>query len=207
METSVEIRGRSGWSFGLWLWGCGQPVVGVVAVLWMFGYEHSAPDRVFRRYRYRYRYRYRFRFRFRFRNRHGDLTVSPCILHVPDRDGLVTHSVLARGRPKRGFRIRMGRYPAEIAEGAEVYWEGERDLHWSRFQQLPWSTESVSLKITPKSRLQSMEPTHPDRLVENVTAPSAGGFQVGWGGLRRDRESHRGRKDHHQAVLITVLVY
>src|SRR5690606_14209416 len=27
-----------------------------------------------------------------------------------------------------------------------------------------------------KSRLQSMEPTHPDRLVENVTAPSAGGF-------------------------------
>ncbi len=23
-----------------------------------------------------------------------------------------------------GFPIRMGRYPAEIAEGAEVYWEG-----------------------------------------------------------------------------------
>ncbi len=36
-------------------------------------------------------------------------------------------------RPRRpfvefqwGFRIRMGRYPAEIAEGAEVYWEGEK---------------------------------------------------------------------------------
>ncbi|MGI6303349.1 MAG: hypothetical protein ACOX52_20145 [Verrucomicrobiota bacterium] len=27
---------------------------------------------------------------------------------------------------------------------------GERDLHRSRFQQLPWSTESVSLKIPPK---------------------------------------------------------
>jgi hypothetical protein len=27
---------------------------------------------------------------------------------------------------------------------------GKRDLHRSRFQQLPWSTESVSLKITPK---------------------------------------------------------
>ncbi|MGI6303350.1 MAG: hypothetical protein ACOX52_20150 [Verrucomicrobiota bacterium] len=26
----------------------------------------------------------------------------------------------------------------------------KRDLHRSRFQQLPWSTESVSLKITPK---------------------------------------------------------
>ncbi len=27
---------------------------------------------------------------------------------------------------------------------------GKRDLLRSRFQQLPWSTESVSLKITPK---------------------------------------------------------
>jgi hypothetical protein len=27
---------------------------------------------------------------------------------------------------------------------------GGRDLHRSRFQQLPWSTESVSLKITPQ---------------------------------------------------------
>jgi hypothetical protein len=25
---------------------------------------------------------------------------------------------------RKGLRIRMGRYPAEIAEGAEVYWEG-----------------------------------------------------------------------------------
>jgi hypothetical protein len=24
---------------------------------------------------------------------------------------------------RKGLRIRMGRYPAEIAEGAEVYWE------------------------------------------------------------------------------------
>ena len=27
---------------------------------------------------------------------------------------------------RKGLRIRMGRYPAEIAEGAEVYWEGEK---------------------------------------------------------------------------------
>ncbi|MGI6301045.1 MAG: hypothetical protein ACOX52_08320 [Verrucomicrobiota bacterium] len=27
---------------------------------------------------------------------------------------------------------------------------GERDIQRSRFQQLPWSTESVALKITPK---------------------------------------------------------
>ncbi len=29
---------------------------------------------------------------------------------------------------RKGLRIRMGRYPAEIAEGAEVYWEGEKGL-------------------------------------------------------------------------------
>ncbi|MGI6302300.1 MAG: hypothetical protein ACOX52_14795 [Verrucomicrobiota bacterium] len=48
---------------------------------------------------------------------------------------------------RKGLRIRMGRDPAEIAEGAEVYWEG---LHRSRIQQLPWSTETVSLNNTPK---------------------------------------------------------
>ncbi len=69
----------------------------------------------------------------------------------------------------------MGRYPAEIAEGGGVLGGGKRDLHRSRFQQLPWSTASVSLKKPQKGRLQSMEPTHPDRQLENVTAPSAGG--------------------------------
>ncbi len=29
---------------------------------------------------------------------------------------------------RKGLRIRMGRYPAEIAEGAEVYWEGGKGL-------------------------------------------------------------------------------
>jgi hypothetical protein len=29
---------------------------------------------------------------------------------------------------RKGLRIRMGRYPAEIAEGAEVYWEGGTGL-------------------------------------------------------------------------------
>jgi hypothetical protein len=83
---------------------------------------------------------------------------------------------LAKARPKRSSdpdgedsrRDRRGR--------RGVLGGGGRDLHRSRFQQLPWSTESVSLKIPPQSRLQSMDPTHPDRLVENVTAPSAGGF-------------------------------
>ncbi len=36
-----------------------------------------------------------------------------------------------------------------------------------------------------------MEPTHPDRLVENVTAPSAGGFP-GWGGLPQGRRVWEG---------------
>jgi hypothetical protein len=67
-----------------------------------------------------------------------------------------------------------GRRCIEGGDGGVL--KGERDLHRSRFQQLPWSTESVSRKKPRKSRLQSMEPTHPDRLVENVTAPSAGGF-------------------------------
>ncbi|MGI6302302.1 MAG: hypothetical protein ACOX52_14805 [Verrucomicrobiota bacterium] len=29
---------------------------------------------------------------------------------------------------RKGLRIRMGRGPAEIAEGAEVYWEGGKGL-------------------------------------------------------------------------------
>ena len=29
---------------------------------------------------------------------------------------------------RKGLQIRMGRYPAEIAEGAEVYWKGEKGL-------------------------------------------------------------------------------
>ncbi|MGI6301577.1 MAG: hypothetical protein ACOX52_11050 [Verrucomicrobiota bacterium] len=38
-----------------------------------------------------------------------------------------------------------------------------------------------------------MEPTHPDRLVENVTAPSAGGFPGPDGEVsRRDRRGRRG---------------
>ncbi|MGI6303069.1 MAG: hypothetical protein ACOX52_18705 [Verrucomicrobiota bacterium] len=51
---------------------------------------------------------------------------------------------------RKGLRIRMGRYPAEIAEGGGVLGGGKRDLHRSRSQQLSWSTESVSLKITSK---------------------------------------------------------
>ena len=57
---------------------------------------------------------------------------------------------LARGRPKRSSdpdgevsrRDRRGR--------RGVLGGGKRDLHRSRFQQLPWSTESVSLKIPPQ---------------------------------------------------------
>jgi hypothetical protein len=39
-----------------------------------------------------------------------------------------------------------------------------------------------------------MDPTHPDRLVENVTAPSAGGFPDGEGGwkVKGNQESHEG---------------
>ncbi|MGI6302052.1 MAG: hypothetical protein ACOX52_13500 [Verrucomicrobiota bacterium] len=48
----------------------------------------------------------------------------------PDPDGEVSR------RDRRGRRGFLG--------------GGKRDLHRSCFQQLPWSTESVSLKITPK---------------------------------------------------------
>ena len=41
------------------------------------------------------------------------------------------------------IEIEIGRTRAEAQRG-------EMDLHRSHFQQLPWSTESVSLKITPK---------------------------------------------------------
>ncbi len=40
-----------------------------------------------------------------------------------------------------------------------------------------------------------MEPTHPDRVVENVTAPSAGGFPDPDGeDSRRGAEAQRGRQ-------------
>ena len=56
----------------------------------------------------------------------------------------------ARGNPKRssdpdGEDSRRDRRGRRGVLGGE-----KRDLHRSRFQQLPWSTESVSLKITPK---------------------------------------------------------
>ncbi|MGI6300856.1 MAG: hypothetical protein ACOX52_07365 [Verrucomicrobiota bacterium] len=52
-----------------------------------------------------------------------------------------------------------------------------------------------------------MEPTHPDRLVENVTAPSAGGFPGPDGEVsRRDRRGRRGvlgggKRDHAAAIM------
>ncbi|MGI6302397.1 MAG: hypothetical protein ACOX52_15280 [Verrucomicrobiota bacterium] len=50
-----------------------------------------------------------------------------------------------------------------------------------------------------------MEPTHPDRLVENATAPSAGGFGGPDGEVsRRDRRGRRGglgggKRDLHRS--------
>ena len=74
----------------------------------------------------------------------------------------------------------MGRTPAEIAEiaeGAEVYWEGGKETYIGAvFNNCLGQLNRYHGKQPQKSRLQSMEPTHPDRLVENVTAPSAGGF-------------------------------
>ncbi len=51
---------------------------------------------------------------------------------------------------RKVFGSGWGRYPAEIAEGAEVYWEGGKGLIGAVSQQMPWSIESVSLKKTPK---------------------------------------------------------
>jgi hypothetical protein len=47
-------------------------------------------------------------------------------------------------------------------------------LHQSSYQPPPWPVETVYLKIPQKCRLQSIEPTHLHRQVENATAPSAG---------------------------------
>ncbi len=54
----------------------------------------------------------------------------------------------------------MGRIPAENAGGAEVYWEGIVHKHRSRFQQLPWSAETVYLK-NPLKKLESKTPPRP----------------------------------------------
>ncbi|HCF95032.1 MAG TPA: hypothetical protein DEW46_08220 [Verrucomicrobia bacterium] len=76
----------------------------------------------------------------------------------------------------KGLRDRLGRSPAEGAGDAVVYWEVEMYSHWSRFQQLPWSAETIDLTIYPTGRVQSQEPTQPDGQAGNATASSAGGF-------------------------------
>ncbi len=48
--------------------------------------------------------------------------------------------------------VRMGRTPAEIAEGTEDYWEGGLQIHRSCFLQPLWSAETVYLKNPPQKR-------------------------------------------------------
>ena len=48
------------------------------------------------------------------------------------------------------FGSGWGGIPQRSQRAQRCIGRGERDLHRSRFQQLPWSIESVSLKKTPK---------------------------------------------------------
>jgi hypothetical protein len=72
----------------------------------------------------------------------------------------------------------MGRTPAEIAEGAEGYWERGNAVTSKLFS----ATALVCRKpISPKSSppinawIRGMAPTHPRCQVGNATAVSAGG--------------------------------
>ena len=62
--------------------------------------------------------------------------------------------------------------PAEIAED---YRDEGLQIRRSCLLYLPWSSETVYLKTSPKGGDQSMNPTHHQGEVENATASSAGG--------------------------------
>jgi len=57
-----------------------------------------------------------------------------------------------------------------------VFGEGGKRLTSEPFSTTALVYRNDMTAPPKKSRLQSMELTHPDRLVENATAPSAGGF-------------------------------
>ncbi len=61
-------------------------------------------------------------------------------MDLPHPDRLVEN---ATAPLREALRSRMGRSPAEIAEGAEDSLGWGMQLHRSCFQQLPWSSEAV----------------------------------------------------------------
>jgi hypothetical protein len=64
---------------------------------------------------------------------------------------------------RKAFRIRKGRFPAEIAEGAEVYWEGANGANIGVvFHNCLGLLQRYNCPPKKKCRLQSMEPTHSD---------------------------------------------
>jgi hypothetical protein len=77
----------------------------------------------------------------------------------------------------------MGRYPAEIAEIAEVYWEGGKGTHIGAvFNNCLGLLNRYNRKYPPKkSRLQSMEPTHPIGWSKTSPRPLREAFRVRMG--------------------------
>jgi hypothetical protein len=96
-------------------------------------------------------------------------------------------------RPLREtLRIRRGRYPAEIAEGAEDNWEGGLQIHPTFFLQLLWSAENC---FPPPRRmylgLDSQHPPWPGRKRHCALCGRLSGS--GWGGIpQRSQRAQRG---------------
>ncbi len=86
------------------------------------------------------------------------------------------HGPRLKARPKthlghnESLRDRMGRTPAEIAEG---YWEGGMQIHRGFFPQLVCS--AATKPYPQKAWIMALTLNIPDDQVENATAPSAGG--------------------------------
>ncbi|MGI6299819.1 MAG: hypothetical protein ACOX52_01990 [Verrucomicrobiota bacterium] len=81
-------------------------------------------------------------------------------------------------------RIRMGRVSRRERRERRERWgigRGGMQLHRSSYQPLPCPVEKVYLKIPQKCWVQTIEPTHLHRQVENATAPSAGNSPDGDG--------------------------
>ena len=68
----------------------------------------------------------------------------------------------------------MGRDPAEIAEGAEVYWKGEKGPTSEPFSTTALVCETVYFKMNRENRDQIGNLPTPPSQVENATASSAG---------------------------------
>jgi len=81
----------------------------------------------------------------------------------------------------------MGRSPAEIAEGAKDYWEGECSYIGAFFCNSPGLLKRIPPNPPPKKGMDhGQDLTHPHGQVDNATAPlrlCARLSGSGWGGM------------------------